>query len=216
MRTVHETEALRPSDPVPKHHSSNPSNKFQRLRLTLKPTNGAPPSDKSTPASPYNQTSEYDHNNVIYVPDGEYHTPQFPPDIHFGAEELEMDPKDLLQLLQRQLEWATADADELKREVEALEATRRQEWTAKEFILENVMEAEMAVAEERRGGHGPALDEGTLEKMEQDARVTKGLQLDAGPQSAPWWRTGGRWASKLATEGGGPREDVKMGGDGAD
>jgi hypothetical protein len=36
MRTVHETEALRPSDPVPKHHSSNPQNKAQRLRLTLK------------------------------------------------------------------------------------------------------------------------------------------------------------------------------------
>lgn len=44
MRTVHETEALRPSDPVPKHHSSNPQNKAQRLRLTLKglaPANGA-------------------------------------------------------------------------------------------------------------------------------------------------------------------------------
>ncbi|KAF1924492.1 uncharacterized protein M421DRAFT_72416 [Didymella exigua CBS 183.55] len=53
MRTVHETEALRPSDPVPKHHSSNPLNKFQRIKLVL--SNEARPSSDSkasTPASP--------------------------------------------------------------------------------------------------------------------------------------------------------------------
>lgn len=99
MRTVHETEALRPSDPVPKHHSSNPQNKAQRLRLTLKglaPANGAngsapegsaaasvkdplsavksnasnPNSPGVGPNGPSQADMEYEHNNVSYEQDG--------------------------------------------------------------------------------------------------------------------------------------------------
>ena len=94
MRTVHETEALRPSDPVPKHHSSNPLNKNQKLRLTFKAisssiTNGngngnannGPGSvaseggRSSVPASPMTMgmrteiaDEEYEANNVVYIP----------------------------------------------------------------------------------------------------------------------------------------------------
>lgn len=96
MRTVHETEALRPSDPVPKHHSSNPSNKFQRLRLVLnerqKQEKGSTPASPSQPPNsatvpsaatpvpsvimgpqgpmaPMSADAEYAHNNIVYMQD---------------------------------------------------------------------------------------------------------------------------------------------------
>src|SRR5690242_21618313 len=85
MRTVHETEALRPSDPVPKHHSSNPSNKFQRLKLVLTNEAKRPSESKgSTPASPASlhpapassshptaaaPDADHTHNNITYIQD---------------------------------------------------------------------------------------------------------------------------------------------------
>ncbi|KAF2093022.1 hypothetical protein NA57DRAFT_49166 [Rhizodiscina lignyota] len=228
MRTVHETEALRPSDPVPKHHSSNPQNKFQRLRLTVKAPNGGAGSDKSTPASPsatsttqhYPPTSDYDNSNVIFVPDahGDSYTRQFPPDIRWTEREAAMSPKDLLHLLQRQLEWASQDAEELKAEVERLEAQRKEEWMAKELVLENAMEAEMAVLEERDGEKTLKLDGAVLQRIERDALRTRNLQLENGTAGTPWWRQGGKWAAKAdgAESGasGGPMQvdgDVEMG-----
>src|SRR4051794_20236007 len=108
MRTVHETEALRPSDPVPKHHSSNPSNKFQRLRLVL---NQSRTQEKgSTPASPSshppnsatvpgNPDMEYAHNNIMYMQDlASPNAPtmvQFPPDLNFTDQELSLPAPEL-------------------------------------------------------------------------------------------------------------------------
>ncbi|KAF1984780.1 hypothetical protein K402DRAFT_380588 [Aulographum hederae CBS 113979] len=171
MRTVHETEALRPSDPVPKHHSSNPTNKSQRLRLTV--SKGLGPADnrsdgKSTPASPSvgptvalpaNASElDYENHNVAFVAPSAYessegvgYTKQFPPDIHFTAEELALPASDLYRLLRRQLLWATRDAEELAAEVKELEAQKKEEWMAKELVLENVMEAEMGAMEEAWG-----------------------------------------------------------------
>jgi hypothetical protein len=96
MRTVHETEALRPSDPVPKHHSSNPSNNKQRIRLILNAndkkldkgsTPGSPASHSHPPSAPIPPPPsdvDYAHNNVIYIQDlAAPSAPtmvQFPPD----------------------------------------------------------------------------------------------------------------------------------------
>lgn len=219
MRTVHETEALRPSDPVPKHHSSNPSNKFQRLRLTIKAGNGSvggggPGSDKSAPASPstivqqaYPNPSEtsYEHWNVSYIPDadGPDYIKQFPPDIQWTEEEEQMHPKDLLQLLQRQLTWAGEDAEELKKEIQELEVKRKEEWIAKELLLENAMEAEMAVVEQREGTQSSkqTLERPVLERMEQDAEITKSLELTEGSGGKPWWRDPEKLALKAKANG---------------
>ena len=230
MRTVHETEALRPSDPVPKHHSSNPQNKAQRIRLTLKglapapaPSNGdnmAAAKDplsaiKSNPSNPVSPSipplasaldTDYDHHNVTYAggPAPEDWTPHFPPDVHFSAAELALPPSELLRLLRRQLHWAAGDAEALRRDVEARDRARRDEWVAKELVLENLLEAEMATAERRRARKGarPASyeEEEARLKMRADVAPAKRLQLVAGEEGGlPWWRE--RDGAKGGSEG---------------
>lgn len=218
MRTVHETEALRPSDPVPKHHSSNPSNKFQRLRLTIKSSNGTggPGSDKSAPASPAAILSlpysgplddSYENLNMVWVqgPPGKPYVKRYPRDIRWSEEEEMMEPADLLQHLQYQLVWASEASDALKKELDVLEAERRDEWVAKELLLENVMEAEVATLEERYARRPPREeDEGELDvlrEMVEQARGAKALGLSEGKHGAPWWRSTGKWAIKAEANG---------------
>jgi hypothetical protein len=206
MRTVHETEALRPSDPVPKHHSSNPQNKHQKLRLTFKAIgNGNGPSSdagktSSVPASPMTGPStaqgivdeDYEHNNVVYVPfsseedgvaatGGAEYVRQFPGDIHFSDEELALSPEELYKVLRMQLKWASEDGEELRREVLDLDEKRKMEWTSKELTLENLMESE-AVGMERRGPQGPE-DEAMIRLLGEDVG---GLELSG--MEVPWWR----------------------------
>lgn len=146
MRTVHETEALRPSDPVPKHHSAA-MQKPQRIKLicSTKPPDqrqqhreGEPANDDGTS---YTNT-DMDDNQPL--PPFEY-----PDDVHFTEEELALPPNQLFRLLRRQVHWAEEESRELREETEALEAKRKEEWQAKELVLANLMEAELATALER-------------------------------------------------------------------
>lgn len=212
MRTVHETEALRPSDPVPKHHSSNPQNKSQRIRLTVKGFGGpnqngnsdlitkveAPKSIKSNasaPASPKTAPTipaadvDYEHSNVLFLPGplGSSQDPikQFPPDIHFEAWELELPPRTLLKTLKRQLQYVTEDHNTLQREVAAIEARRKQEWTAKELVLENAMESTLALAT-RKGT--PFGDPSVIAGMKKDVAPALELSIEGDDQEKVWWR----------------------------
>jgi hypothetical protein len=230
MRTVHETEALRPSDPVPKHHSSNPSNKHQKLRLTFKSlsggtngTGGGPGSDGgksslSVPASPMTGPShdeEYEHNNVIFAPapegskKGEQGPRQFPPDIHLTDTELSLAADDLYALLKHQLKWATAAGEELRKEVAELEEKRRREWNAKELALENLMEAE-AEGAVRRGPVGVPeerlREESVMEVLTEDVKQARDMELK-GAQESPWWRE----PRRQRDGGGGAMEGVESG-----
>lgn len=54
----------------------------------------------------------------------------------------------LFALLRRRVRWAEDDGAELRDDLEALEAKRKEEWQAKELVLANVMEAELAKAVE--------------------------------------------------------------------
>lgn len=209
MRTVHETEALRPSDPVPKHHSSNPSNKFQRLRLVLSTTQKL---DKSSaPASPSSHTpnnvlvplsadAEYANNNAIYVQD--ISSPnastmvQFPEDMNFSEHELSLPAPDLFRLLRRQLLWATQEGEQLRLDAEALEKQRKDEWVAKELLIENLMEAEHAKSKRRRIEAGLG-DLDSFGGMEQDLGPAKILKIEAKGDKEPWWRDE-EWVTKLA------------------
>lgn len=149
MRTVHETEALRPSDPVPKHHSAA-FQKPQRIKLIFT----KPPSQQRQPGD---GTTLDDDNNTIYDhPDADMDSepqplPPFecPDDIQFTPEELALPPDQLFRLLRRQVRWAEDESRDLREETEALEARRKEEWFAKELVLANVMEAELATAMER-------------------------------------------------------------------
>lgn len=199
MRTVHETEALRPSDPVPKHHSSNPSNRFQRLRLVFNKgmSNGPEKSSTPTPASPSshappsttatNPEYEYAHNNIMYTADtsSPYAPPlvNFPSDIQFTPYELALPAPQLFRLLRRQLVWAQQEAEELKAEAEALEKKRKDEWIAKELLVENAMEAELA--------HGLR----SLDDVRTERNVKKMILEDVDPSlsldvegKTPLWR----------------------------
>ncbi|KAF2031944.1 hypothetical protein EK21DRAFT_61838 [Setomelanomma holmii] len=207
MRTVHETEALRPSDPVPKHHSSNPSNNKQRLKLILNNSDGKKPEKGSTPGSPSSHShpptnatitvgsapdADYAHNNVTYLQDlsapGAPTLVQFPPDIEFTERELSLPAPDLFQLLRRQLQWAQQDSEELRAEAEALEKLRKEEWEAKELLVENVMEAQVSTERRQRADRGEPEDFEGFEAVEYDAAPSKGLPIHPKGGKLPWWR----------------------------
>ena len=150
MRTVHETEALRPSDPVPKHHSSNPQNKSQRLRLTFNKFSGGAnsadvepvPVKLQSPAPSLTQADiEYETNNPTFTLDPETHkwVPQFPPDVIFTPEQLAIPAEHLYRLMKCHVEWASEEAEELKIEALAAEKARKAEWMAKDLALQDLI-----------------------------------------------------------------------------
>lgn len=145
MRTVHETEALRPSDPVPKNYSSIPP-KPQRLKLIV---NAKPRSHSEA-----NDDTEVDDDATVYNTENDIGCLPaapfaYPSDVQFTEEELALPPDQLFRLLRRQIHWTEEDGAELREEVAALEADRKKEWLEKELILANVMEAELAYAHSR-------------------------------------------------------------------
>ncbi|ORX93232.1 hypothetical protein BCR34DRAFT_500029 [Clohesyomyces aquaticus] len=248
MRTVHETEALRPSDPVPKHHSSNPLNKFQRLKLVLGDKARAHQDKGSTPASPSSHPptsagavppsqpplgpgdSEYSHNNVLYMQDlAAPNAPtmvQFPADMNFTPHELSLPAPELFRLLRRQLHWAAQEGEQLRAEAEALEKKRKEEWVAKELILENIMEAELAQTKRKRIEMGMLDEPESFGLLEEDVVPGRALELRPNTDAKlPWWREKS-WIKRLAevndvregvperevpsTELGGENIDVRM------
>ncbi|PVI07102.1 hypothetical protein DM02DRAFT_496182, partial [Periconia macrospinosa] len=208
MRTVHETEALRPSDPVPKHHSSNPSNKFQRIKLVLSDAKRSAEGKGSAPSSPISHTAvsnsatnaphdaayaEYTHNNITYVQDATIpHAPtmvQFPSDITFSSQELSLSAPELFKLLRRQLHWATQEGEQLRAETEVLEKKRKEEWVAKELLMENIMEAEMAKEKRKRLERGLTDDPLYLQALDKDADPSRHLNVKPSRDGKiPWWR----------------------------
>tara|TARA_R110002003_G_scaffold28_5_gene1558 strand:- start:2593 stop:3333 length:741 start_codon:yes stop_codon:yes gene_type:complete len=204
MRTVHETEALRPSDPVPKHHSSNPSNNKQRIKLILnsdgkKPEKGSTPGSPSSHSHPPNSATvppasdgDYAHNNVTYLQDlsapGAPTLVQFPPDIEFTERELSLPAPELFQLLRRQLQWAQQDSEQLRAEADVLEKLRKEEWEAKELLVENVMEAQVANERRQRADRGEPEDFEGFDAVEYDTVPSKALPIRPLDGKLPWWR----------------------------
>ncbi|KAL9095323.1 MAG: hypothetical protein Q9163_006517 [Psora crenata] len=171
MRTVHETEALRPSDPVPRNYSSAHF-KPQRLKLIVnsKPRN-APDAelDDDPTVSPRFETE----NNVP----AQSH--EYPPDVQFTDEELSMRSDQLFRLLRRQVHWAEEDGKELASEVKALEKKRKEEWMAKELVLTNLMEAELALA------HSKGEPEANITRILDDLPK---MPLPLSGKDVPWYR----------------------------
>lgn len=207
MRTVHETEALRPSDPVPKHHSSNPSNKFQRIKLVLSNEAKRPSDSKaSTPASPsslhpstahalhpaHGPDADHSLNNVTYIQDlaspGAPTMVQFPPDISFTPAELALPADALFRSLRRTLQFATDEGEALRVEADALEKQRKAEWDAKELLFENYMEFQIAKTRRDRLEQGLPADLEGLDAAECDIAPSKRLPMDPRQGKLPWWR----------------------------
>ncbi|KAG8533242.1 uncharacterized protein KY384_002025 [Bacidia gigantensis] len=176
MRTVHETEALRPSDPVPRNYNSAHF-KPQRLKLIL---NAKPPTDTKDGNG---ETLVDDDATLSHPSDTENGTAlpyDYPLDVTFTDAELAIRPDQLFRLLRRQLAWSEEDNKLLAEEVQELEKKRRDEWMAKELVLANVMEAELAVA------HGKGEDESKIMRIVTEDLPGEPLPLQG--KEIPWYR----------------------------
>ncbi|KAH8891070.1 hypothetical protein GQ53DRAFT_806998 [Thozetella sp. PMI_491] len=130
MRTVHETEALRPSDPVPKSmQASGPSK--SKLKIIIKtPTSHATGQDDTV-----------DEASNAGDSDAEMFT-SLTEDLGFTAKEMAM-PLDRLHMLCRlQVKWAEKDGEELTSECKRWEKLYKQEWLEKEVLLDQVVRSE--------------------------------------------------------------------------
>ncbi|KAF3080951.1 hypothetical protein TWF569_011731 [Orbilia oligospora] len=152
MRTVHETEALRPSDPIPKSHPNHPLNISAHLHdhmehgkedeySSLSPS-PVPPSDEDDDAG----TGSTGGQNGIQ--NGKEKKPKeevnyYEPEDGFDIDESKLPPADLYRLLRRKLAWAQEEAVELEAEKKMLEEKRRQAWVKKEMLLEKVIENDL-------------------------------------------------------------------------
>ena len=141
MRTVHETEALRPSDPVPK--SMQPISKPNRLKLIIKQQPDDRPSGLSQSPAPNRDPPSYaDFSNPLPGSDVEAFTP-LTTESGFTDAEVSRCPKELWRLLRRQLHWAESESELLRQECEMTEAQRNKEWMEKEILLDQVIKNEL-------------------------------------------------------------------------
>lgn len=147
-RTVHETDILKPSDPIPKGHSSL-QQRPQRLKLVC---NSKPPGsdNNDTPSSAHphdvEETLPPDHeDDDATLPRTRSPSPM-PEDLKFTEAELATEPYQLFRLLRRQVHWAEQQGQELGAESDTLEKKRTEEFQRKELVLANTVEAELCLA----------------------------------------------------------------------
>lgn len=133
MRTVHETEALRPSDPVPKSmQSGGTAGKSTKLKIIIRtPQSHAAGHDDAVddgnsgdenPAELFTQLTERDG---------------------FEPRELVMPLKKLHIVCRAQVKWAEEDGEELKRECKKWEEIYKQAWLEKEVLVTQMAESEI-------------------------------------------------------------------------
>ncbi|KAK2767761.1 hypothetical protein FQN54_003920 [Arachnomyces sp. PD_36] len=173
MRTVHQTEALRPSDPIPKHH--NPHQPGATASSATTPTTSTKtPRIKLKLSNP----SSKDHNNGSNMDAADPEDPEALPIPEFSAEtgfdehELSLPPKQLYRVLRRQIHWAEKEGVELRRKWEdVLQPLRKRAWREKEAILEDVINAEIKVV-----GTGPSV----RVRREEEEEGAEGMQATGG------------------------------------
>jgi hypothetical protein len=162
MRTVHETEALRPSDPVPRNHSLA-NTKPQRLKLIVgsRPSNGSddPYSDVIDPLSMDDIPAEFQPTDT----------------------EIAMRPKELYRLLRRRVHWAEEETIELQKNIQELEKQQKREWQRNRLILANLVEAELATAY-----HSEQIDDEveSISRLTEEMLPSRMLPME----EIPWYR----------------------------
>ena len=137
MRTVHETEALRPSDPVPKNHSasliggaSGTNGGLKRIKLIV--NNGDKPKQVISDPPPL-------PTNHIKTEDGEENDPDidtvpleipipleyYPAEIAALLDENDrsLPPSQWFRLLRRQIRWAEEERTQLEKEIDEVQST---------------------------------------------------------------------------------------------
>lgn len=130
MRTVHETEALRPSDPVPKSMQTQSGPKSGKLKIIIK-------TPQSHAAGQDDAVDDGDTASDM----ADFFT-QLTEHQGFSPQELNMSIKSLYRLCVGELKWTKKDRDSLKRRCKEMEEAYRQEWLEKETLLDQVIQIE--------------------------------------------------------------------------
>jgi hypothetical protein len=145
MRTVHETEALRPSDPVPKSmqaaglQGSGGATKSKNLKIIIKtPQSHAAGHDDAV-----------DDGSAAEDSSAEMLTP-FTEDQGFAPEELTMPLPRLMKLCKLQAKWAEEEGEQLRSECKQWEELYKREWLEKEVLLDQVVQSEQAWHQRRQ------------------------------------------------------------------
>lgn len=167
MRTVHETEALRPSDPVPKSmQTGGPAGKSSKLKIIIK-----------TPQShAAGQDDAVDDGNTGDDQGSDMFTPMTE-EQGFTTAELTMPLDRLVKLCKLQAKWAERESEELRHECKVWEDLYKQEWLEKEVLLDQVVQSEQAFAYRRKAVLTGAADV-------QLAAVANGKTVDLNTSAA--------------------------------
>ncbi|KAK5134955.1 hypothetical protein LTR08_005907 [Meristemomyces frigidus] len=209
MRTVHEPEqprgttaaAATANDPTPpgkraaKPKASNGNTPSSAARPNPNPNPNDPDLGHTHDEDGNEITRSPANDNITYIPAHHPITGQpgfmihYPSDIQFTAWESAIAADQLMRLLRRQLDWANKEQEALRRECEALELQRKEEWALKEILLEGVMEAEWAREEAGIAGSGEADGEEDGD-AEARARVYRAMERDVQPAKQLAWTPG--------------------------
>lgn len=200
MRSVHETDTMRPSDSKSANAGSlgsvvgTPVAKLQRIRLKL----SQPKEPATEPEHPHESILSTATTTTTTLPSeaadtDETSIPEFGPELGFDDHELSMHPRDLYRLLRRQIFWAEKDATQLRAEWDELRPKREQAWLEKEAIFDDVIDGELRLFSAIVGDvGGPTAPAGavpsTLEKLQHQQQQFKDQQEQL---KAKYTETGG-------------------------
>lgn len=138
MRTVHETEALRPSDPVPKSMQSGPPGKSSKLKIIIKtPQSHGNGGEDGTDESGHGEDGHSDYFTAL--------TSEL-----FTTDELAFSVDKLYRKCYWEAKWAGEVGETLRRECSEWEDVYYKEWLEKETLLSQVIQSEVDWHERRQ------------------------------------------------------------------
>ncbi|CAI7610840.1 unnamed protein product [Penicillium glandicola] len=183
MRSVHETDTMRPIDSISKVHgppgstTGTPASKLQRIRLKL-----TQPREPGTESEPHTEAITIVPNPIITTTTTDAHDPdetsmpEFGPELDFDESELALAPRDLYRLLRRQIAWAGKEATQLQSEWEEIRPQRERAWREKEAIFDDLIDAEIKLFSAMVGSVPPAHLTTSLEKLQEQQQQFQNQQ----------------------------------------
>ena len=198
MRTVHETEALRPSDPIPKNHSEalareagKANGGLKRIKLILNNGEKPKPVISDPPPLPVGDVkNEEGEGEPIDVDDVPFQLPvpldYYPPDVatQLDGHDLSMPPSQLCRLLRRQVHWAEQEGKQLDKDIEHAFAESDAENASSLMLLINESKGDKA----RRAGwkQTEQLLDAVLDKEIRDTLKKYGGDVQIADDADPW------------------------------
>jgi hypothetical protein len=138
MRTVHETEALRPSDPVPKSMQGpglggGPAGKSSKVKIVLKTQ-----ASHAAGRDDVDDSSNNDENGGSPIQE----FTALSEEQGFTPDELAMPLERLEKVCRLQVRWAEEENTEVMKECKRWEEEYKRQWLEKEVLLDQVVQAE--------------------------------------------------------------------------